>query len=558
MSNNKGGLKLKGMLVLFALVPLITVILILSIITINVTGSSMEKLVKEELKVACQGLYNYNYYDLSHPETLVDGFVEYDTEYVDSMGSCGVDLTLFKENIRFVTSIKDASGKRIEGTPASDAVWASVSAGNDYYSDDVKINNTPYYVYYMPIKVDGKVIGMAFAGKTQKDVKQAKNVLVVIVVVTAVILIVVFTTLALIISQVVANPIKSVAENLEDLANGNTDVKVTAKTHIHETGMLLDATKKLCGILNESIGKIRTEADALKGKIASSSQLAKTSSEGTEQISESMAGLAQTTETMAESVQEINVNVISMGEMIEGVVSNTENLNSSSANMTQANNEASECIKNMTSSSKKSLEAIESITEKIVTTNESVQKIDEMTSLITNIASQTNLLALNASIEAARAGEAGKGFGVVAEEIKNLAEQSNQSAAKIRDVVSMVSAQSSECVEESREVKDIINEEQKLLEVTLEKFEVLNDEINSSVNEINSISSVTSQLDKIKGELLSAVSDLSAISEETAATNQEVTASIESIAGNVKQVSDDSDHMNDLSDGLKDAIAYFK
>jgi len=558
MSNKKGGLKLKGMLVMFALIPLITAIIILAIVAINVTDSSMEKIVKEELKVACQGLYNYYQYDFEHPESFVDGFVEYETEYVDSMGANGVDLTLFNKNIRFVTSIKDASGKRIEGTPASDAVWASVSAGNDYYSDDVKINNTPYYVYYMPIKSNGEVVAMAFAGKTQKDVRQAKNVLVVIVVITAFVLITAFTIAALIIANLVADPIKSVAQNIEDLSNGNTDVRVTAKTHIHETGMLIDAAKKLSAILNESIGKIRNEADALKGKIASSLQLAKTSSEGTDQISESMTGLAQTTETMAESVQEINVNVISMGEMIEGVVSNTENLNSSSANMTQANNEASECIKNMTSSSKKSLEAIENITEKIVTTNESVQKIDEMTSLITNIASQTNLLALNASIEAARAGEAGKGFGVVAEEIKNLAEQSNQSAAKIRDVVSMVSAQSSECVEESREVKDIINEEQKLLEVTLEKFEVLNDEINSSVNEINSISSVTSQLDKIKGELLSAVSDLSAISEETAATNQEVTASIESIAGNVRQVSDDNDHMNELSDGLKEAISYFK
>jgi methyl-accepting chemotaxis protein len=558
MSNNKGGLKLKGMLVMFALIPLITAIIILAIVAINVTDSSMEKIVKEELKVACQGLYNYYQFDFEHPETLVDGFIEYETDYVDSMGANGVDLTLFNKNIRFVTSIKDASGKRIEGTPASDAVWASVSAGNEYYSDDVKINNTPYYVYYMPIKSNGEVVAMAFAGKTQKDVRQAKNVLVVIVVITAFVLITAFTIASLIIANLVADPIKAVAQNIEDLSNGNTDVRVSAKTHIHETGMLIDAAKKLSAILNESIGKIRSEADALKGKIASSSQLAKTSSEGTDQISESMTGLAQTTETMAESVQEINVNVISMGEMIEGVVSNTENLNSSSANMTQANNEASECIKNMTSSSKKSLEAIESITEKIVTTNESVQKIDEMTSLITNIASQTNLLALNASIEAARAGEAGKGFGVVAEEIKNLAEQSNQSAAKIRDVVSMVSAQSSECVEESREVKDIINEEQKLLEVTLEKFEVLNDEINSSVNEINSISSVTSQLDKIKGELLSAVSDLSAISEETAATNQEVTASIESIAGNVRQVSDDNDHMNELSDGLKEAISYFK
>ncbi len=260
---------------------------------------------------------------------------------------------------------------------------------------------------------------------------------------------------------------------------------------------------------------------------------------------------------LAESVQEINVNVISMGDMIEDVVSNTNNLNDSSSKMTEANNEASDCIRSMTDSSKRSLSAISNITELIEQTNESIQKIDEMMNLITNIASQTNLLALNASIEAARAGEAGKGFGVVAEEIKNLAEQSNQSASKIKDVVNQISTQSDECVAESREVKGIIDEQRKLLEVTLEKFEILDNEIKSSVNEINSVSNVATELDKIKEIILSSVSDLSAISEETAATNQEVTASIENIAENVRKVSDDNDYMNNLSDGLKEAIAYF-
>ena len=558
MENSKGGLKLKGMLVMFALIPLFATVIVLGIIATNVTKSSMEKLIKEELRVSSTALREYYAYDLINQNDLVDGFCEYDTSYIDTMAESGVDFTLFKENIRFMTSIKDDKGERIEGTAASDAVWAAVSSGKDYYSDDVKINGVKYYVYYLPITVDGKVVAMAFSGKPQKDVRKAENVLTTAIIFTSVVLMSIFVVLALLISIKVANPIKEVAEDIEKLSDGIVDVNVKATSNIHETRILISAANKLSGILNDSINKIRTEADALKGKIESSSSLAKTSSEGTEQINESMVGLAQTTETMAESVQDINVNVISMGEMIEGVVANTDSLNQSSGKMTEANNEASDCIKNMTSSSKKSLAAIESITEKIEETNESVQKIDEMTSLITNIASQTNLLALNASIEAARAGEAGKGFGVVAEEIKNLAEQSNQSAAKIRDVVGLVSAQSGECVEKSKEVKAIINEEQKLLEVTLEKFDILNDEIDSSVSEINSISSVTAKLDKIKNELLSAVSDLSAISEETAATNQEVTASIESIASNVRQVSNDSDHMNELSDGLKEAIAYFK
>jgi len=290
----------------------------------------------------------------------------------------------------------------------------------------------------------------------------------------------------------------------------------------------------------------------------STAGLAKQSADGTEHINRSMDSLSKATETMAESVQEINSNVISMGGMIENIVVNTDHLNTSSQNMLSANIEAGNCIDNMSGSSKHSSEAIENIVQKISATNASIGKIEEMVSFITEIADQTNLLALNASIEAARAGESGRGFGVVAEEIKHLAEQSNNSALRITEIVSEISAQSEECVTQSKEVEKIIAEERRLLGITSDKFAVLDSEIKSSVNEINSVSTITGQLNNIKEVITNAVSDLSAISQETAATNEEVCSSLSVISKNVTKVSEDSDHMNELSDDLKEAVSYFK
>jgi len=226
--------------------------------------------------------------------------------------------------------------------------------------------------------------------------------------------------------------------------------------------------------------------------------------------------------------------------------------------MLSANDEAASCITNMTASSKKSAEAIETISRKITDTNNSISKIEEMIGFISEIADQTNLLALNASIEAARAGESGRGFGVVAEEIKHLAEQSNDSAIRITEIVSEISEQSEECVAQSKDVEKIISEEQRLLGITRDKFDVLNSEIKSSVKNINSVSDITDELNNIKEVITNAVSDLSAISEETAATNEEVSSAIAVISKNVIQVSDDSVHLNELSDTLKDAVSYFK
>ena len=147
MKKNKE-ISLKFMLIALALVPLIIAVVIVAMATSSVAIRNLKQSTKEQLIVAAKALREYYEYDILNNNDLVDGFIRYDTNYIDSMKATGVDLTLFKGNIRFMTTIKDDSGKRIEGTPASDAVWSAVSKGNDYYSDNVKINGIDYHVYY--------------------------------------------------------------------------------------------------------------------------------------------------------------------------------------------------------------------------------------------------------------------------------------------------------------------------------------------------------------------------------------------------------------------------
>lgn len=78
---------------------------------------------------------------------------------------------------------------------------------------------------------------------------------------------------------------------------------------------------------------------------------------------------------------------------------------------------------------------VNQIANQILHLSEQVNQIDKIAGLVTEIANQTNMLALNAAVEAVRAGEQGKGFGVVASEIRKLADRSKQSAEKISDLV---------------------------------------------------------------------------------------------------------------------------
>jgi methyl-accepting chemotaxis protein len=89
---------------------------------------------------------------------------------------------------------------------------------------------------------------------------------------------------------------------------------------------------------------------------------------------------------------------------------------------------------------------VEAIGETIVILARLTRRIDEIISSVSEIATQSNLLALNASIEAARAGTHGRGFAVVADEVRVLAQQSTQSAAQVRDILSEIQGAMKETV----------------------------------------------------------------------------------------------------------------
>ena len=551
-------ISLKTMLIMLALIPLILAVVIISVATSGIMIRNLKQSTKEELIVAAKALKEYYEYDILNDNDLVDGFIRYDTNYIDSMKSTGVDLTLFKGNIRFMTTIKDNNGKRIEGTPASDAVWKAVSAGNDYYSDSVKINGIDYHVYYMPIQYATKIYGMAFSGKPATQIQAAERSIFLAIASISTGLILVFAVVTMIIAKKVADPLREVAERIETLLNVNLSVDIQSESSIYETSQLIIAAEKISEVLNETVKNIQESAFELTDTVKSTAEMAGESSISASQISEAMKSLAKSAVSIAVSVHGISENVEEMGNVTSQAVQNVENLSQNSSSMDTANASARESIDDAVKSSVKAFDAIDIITAKIRETNASIVKISEAVDIISDIASQTNLLSLNASIEAAKAGEAGKGFGVVAGEIKKLAERSDESAEQIRDIVAEVEALSSECVASAEDMKKTIDGERGQLVSAQEKFRELEGEIKASLEEIASVSEITSRLDGIKNTILEAVNNLAATSEETSATNEEVAASVENIAENVKKVADDTEVMNKLAGELSEAVSYFK
>lgn len=126
-------------------------------------------------------------------------------------------------------------------------------------------------------------------------------------------------------------------------------------------------------------------------------------------------------------------------------------------------------------------EKVGGIAEQVLHLSQQTNQIANITNLVSDLANQTNMLAINATVEAVRAGEQGKGFGVVAREIRRLADQSQQSAAEINDLINDIQNAINKTVMVTDEGNSTLDHSLKLTEGTAETFNHVANAINSVV-----------------------------------------------------------------------------
>lgn len=222
--------------------------------------------------------------------------------------------------------------------------------------------------------------------------------------------------------------------------------------------------------------------------------------------------------SQAEETQKATDNIVDMGNMIQYTNSEVENLTSTANLMKQSSDKASSTLQELDNINKRAIESIDIIYEQTNTTNASAMKIQEATTLISSIAEETNLLSLNASIEAARAGEAGRGFAVVASQIQKLAEQSNDSARQIEEIIHTLIMDSQKAVETMNEVREIMQQQNDNVSKTGAVFSQVREGISESLSGSQRNRRQDSALDDARSNVVDVVQSLTAIAEENAAS----------------------------------------
>ncbi len=370
--------------------------------------------------------------------------------------------------------------------------------------------------------------------------------------------------IVIILISYISIPMSLIEKSIAKLADYNLDLKEESgklRKYIKkrdEVGSVVRALSELGTNLTNIISNIANHAQStaatseeLTATAQSTSSSANNVGTAVSQISDGAVSQAQDAQRLAMDVENSNTQLTTMLEIIDQLTQKNEFIS-------QKKDEGNESLSSLVSANEESTQTSKQVSDIVNETNDSAERISKAIEMIKSIAAQTNLLSLNAAIEAARAGNAGKGFSVVAEEVRELAYQSDKFAMEIEEIVKDLKGKTGFAVEIMEQTKQIVQKQEKMLEQMKEKFE----EISSSVDESKIIMTKLGESSKIvqaaNNSTSTVVENLSAIAEENAASTEEMSAAVETQVAAIANISQASENLAKIATDLQSEASKFK
>ncbi len=422
--------------------------------------------------------------------------------------------------------------------------------------------NIPVIGYWHPIKYTNWVL-LAEIDKKEAFEPLRMNRKNQIILVSTVVVIVVF--IAIFSARITVKPVQELTKVAEYVGEGKLDRDVKTQSY-DEIGFLIkvfnemiknmrllarqatiissgdltasvEAEGELAGAFNSMLENLRTmirQTQESIARISSASMEILSSSEeqssGTSELAASVGEITATIEELASSSKQIAANAESVARAAEG----------SEASGRHGTESVMESVHIM--------EDIKNVTKenacKIISLSEKSQKIGEVLGIIKDIAGETHLLALNASIEASSAGEFGKRFGVVAAEVRRLAERTRVAAEEIKGVISEIQAATNAAVLTTEQgVKNV----EKGVEV-----------VQNAGRSIESILHLARETTDASKQIVMATQQQKSATEQVAETMKEISVVVKQTAVGLKQSTAAVVELNKLADDFKESIKKFK
>lgn len=363
--------------------------------------------------------------------------------------------------------------------------------------------------------------------------------------------------LGIVITRKIRDPILLMLAQTQNFAAGDwrQPVRINNGDEIGDLAEALNTmrnnTRELIRQINDSVEQVAASSEELTASAEQSAQAAN-------QVAGAITDVAKGASVQLQAVEEAAGVVEQMSVSIQSVAAKAEEVATTSASASHSAQGGRKGVEQVVCQMVNIENSVGESAGLVAKLGERSKEIGQIVDTIAGIAGQTNLLALNAAIEAARAGEQGRGFAVVAEEVRKLAEQSQDAAKQIALLISEIQGDTDKAVETmaagNREVKrgtEVVNS-------SGQGFEEIANIIEQVSGQVEGISVAIVQMTGGSQQIVSTVQKIDRISKEAAGLTETVSAATEEQSASMEEIASSSRALAKLAEDLRGAVAKFK
>jgi len=387
-----------------------------------------------------------------------------------------------------------------------------------------------------------------------------RNTALLIMVVALILSVIIVILVTMSIIKPLKNTNKTINQIIDSINSGNGDLtnRVEVKGH-DESAEIGESINKFVGVLQDVMGMLGNNSKKLNYISANVGNSITNTNDEINDVSATMEEMSASSEEISASLQQVVEQINDITNMVNDVNEKAVNqANSTDQILNKVENLRENAIKGREESDNEANKVIEQLQESMKTAKE-VEKIADLTDEILNIAAQTNLLALNASIEAARAGEAGKGFAVVADEIRQLADNSKETASGIQEISNGVIASVDDLSDKANSLANAFIESNASGKEEVEQMTgAYHEDIETVARAMEHFADDSNEINDRMSTIKETIDNINIALEETVKGITNVSTATVEVATNLASISDEAGENLNISQELAEEVGKFK